>query len=430
VNNALKSEPIEAGSESTLRALAAGFDLKKLSAEFLDDPYPTYRALRRFDPIHAMPDGSYFLSRYDHCLAVYRDTETWSSDKKLDFKPNFGNSLLYEHHTTSLVFNDPPYHTRVRKLLAPAFAPRALRALQARIETLVDRLLDAAADRGEIDLIADFAAAIPIQLIGDMLGIPQNEREPLRDWSLAILGALEPVLSRQQFESGVAAVGDFKDYLNDIISDRLQNAADDPAEILSTLLGASAFASPNSESEQLSQAELLHNCIFLLNAGHETTTNLIGNAVDLLIRHPDVMRDLRRHPDTIATAVEEFLRMESSNQLGNRRAAKPTVLGGVDVAAGTYVHIGIGAANRDPAQFDDPDGLDIRRAPNRHLAFGTGIHACAGMSLARMEAQVAIGRLLRRFTRIEAAGAFVRGGRARFRGFRSYPVIVSGDAAR
>jgi len=404
------------------RSVAASFDLKKLKPEFLDDPYPTYRALREFDPVHRMPDGSYFLTAYQDCLAVYRDTQTWRSDKTIDFRPNFGDSLLYEHHTTSLVFNDPPYHTRVRKLLAPAFTPRALQALQPRIEALVEELLDAAAERGEIDLIADFAAAIPIALIGDMLGIPHDEREPLRGWSLAILGALEPVLSREQFESGVKAVADFKDYLNAIISNRLRGGNSDPAEILSSLIDASAFAPQSEHGDRLSKLELIHNCIFLLNAGHETTTNLIGNAIDLLIRHPDVMVDLRRHPHLIETAVEEFLRMESSNQLGNRRAAAATVLGGVEIAAGSYVHIGIGAANRDPAQFPDPDRLDIRREPNRHLAFGTGTHACAGMSLARMEAAVAIGRLLQRFPRIEPAGPFVRGGRARFRGFRSYPV--------
>jgi hypothetical protein len=134
------------------------FDLRRLTPEFLDNPYPTYRALREADPVHRMSDGSYFLSCYDDCLAVYRDAETWSSDKTRDFRPNFADSLLYEHHTTSLVFNDPPYHTRVRRLLAPAFTPRALRALQTRIEALVDRLLDEAAARGEIDLIADFAA--------------------------------------------------------------------------------------------------------------------------------------------------------------------------------------------------------------------------------------------------------------------------------
>ncbi len=408
-------------ADSAAYRAAAGFDVRRLTPEFLDNPYPTYRALRECDPVHRMPDGSYFLTRYDDCLAVYRDTATWSSDKKVDFRPNFSDSLLYEHHTTSLVFNDPPYHTRVRKLLAPAFTPRALRELQARIEALVDRLLEDAAERGAIDVIADFAAAIPIALIGDMLGIPQGEREPLRGWSLAILGALEPVLSRAQFDTGVGAVAAFKDYLDDIIARRVRSDERDPAEILSKLIAGTALEAAGA-GERLSKLELIHNCIFLLNAGHETTTNLIGNGVDLLIRHPDVMTDLRDHPDAIETAIEEFLRMESSNQLGNRRAVKDTKLGGVDLAAGTYVHIGIGAANRDPAQFPDPDRLDIRRLPNRHLAFGTGIHACAGMSLARMEAQVAIGRLLQRFARIEPAGTFVRSGRARFRGFKAYPV--------
>ncbi len=421
---------IEDGAAALAQDIAAAvsaidFDLKKLKPGFLENPYPAYRALRRFRPVHRMPDGSYFLSRYDDCLAVYRDAATWSSDKTLDFRPNFGDSLLYEHHTTSLVFNDPPYHTRVRRLLAPAFAPRALRALQHRIEALVDRLLAAAAERGEIDLIADFASAIPVALIGDMLGIPPDEREPLRAWSLAILGALEPVLSPEQFDQGVAAVAGFKDYLDAVIADRMRGGDNDPAEILSTLIGASAFAADSVEGERLSRLELIHNCIFLLNAGHETTTNLIGNAVDLLIRHPEVMRDLRAHPEVMETAIEEFLRMESSNQLGNRRAVADTVLGGVAIAAGSYVHIGIGAANRDPAQFPDPDRLDIRRQPNRHLAFGTGIHACAGMSLARMEAHVAIDRLLRRFARIEPSGQPARGGRARFRGFTSYPVSLS-----
>jgi len=417
--------PRRPADDEAPRAAAAEFDLRRLNPGFLDDPYPTYRALRRFDPVHLMPDGSYFLARYADCLAVYRDAATWSSDKKVDFRPNFSDSLLYEHHTTSLVFNDPPYHTRVRKLLAPAFTPRALRALKPRIEALVERLLEAAAARGEIDLVADFAAAIPVALIGDMLGIPPDERMPLRGWSLAILGALEPVLSAEKFAGGVSAVAAFKDYLDAIIAGRLREDAHDPAEILSKLIAASEFAHASAGEERLSKLELIHNCIFLLNAGHETTTNLIGNAVDLLIRHPDAMHELRAHPKAMETAVEEFLRMESSNQLGNRRATRDTVLGGVAMPAGSYVHIGIGAANRDPDEFSDPDRLDISRAPNRHLAFGTGIHACAGMSLARMEAQVAIGRLLRRFSRIEAAGAAQRTGRARFRGFASYPVRLA-----
>ena len=412
-------------ASAPLRDIALGFDLKRLDAAFLADPFPIYRALREHDPVHRMPDGSYFLSRYDDCAAVYRDPETWSSDKKVDFRPNFGASSLYEHHTTSLVFNDPPYHSRVRKLLAPAFTPRALKALQPRIEALVERLLDRAAAQGGMDLIADFAAAIPLQLIGDMLGVPADERRPLRDWSLAILGALEPVLTAEQLASGTAAVDDFKRYLHSLVERRMREESHDESEILSKLIAATDLSSGGRSEDKLTELELLHNCIFILNAGHETTTNLIGNGVDLLIRNPDAMRDLRANPDLIETAVEEFLRVESSNQLGNRRAALDTELGGVAMPRGTFIHIGIGAANRDPAQFPDPDRLDIRRHPNRHLAFGTGIHACAGMSLARMEAQVAIGALMQRFATIERAGEFVRGGRARFRGFLQYPLRLS-----
>src|SRR5947207_502378 len=309
-----------------------------------------------------------------------------------------------------------------RSPMATAFTPRILRAMQPRIEALVDRLLDAAQEHGTVDLIEDFAAAIPVQLIGDLLGIPRNERGPLRNWSLKILGALEPVLSKEQFDGGVNAVSDFKDYLRDLVARRLKEGAQESGEILSTLIDASEVA--GSGGDRLSELELLHNCIFLLNAGHETTTNLIGNSVDLLLRHPDAWRDLAAHPELIAGAVEEFLRMESSNQLGNRRATCDTEIRGTRIPANTYVHLCIGAANRDPSQFPDPHRLDIRRHPNRHLAFGLGIHTCAGNSLARMEAQVAIGKLVTRFKTIERVGDFVRGGRARFRGFLHYRVAV------
>ena len=360
--------------------LIHSFNLARLGSAFLNDPYPTYTALREYAPIHRLPDGSFFLTRYDDVAQVYRDTATWSSDKKIDFKPAFADSLLYEHHTTSLVFNDPPVHTRVRKLLAPVFTPRALKAIEPRIEALVDRLLDQAAQSGVIDLIDDFAAAIPMQLIGDLLGVPQSERGPLRKWSLTILGALEPVLKREQFDAGVNSVAEFKDYLTKLIAERQQSTGTDGREILSILINASEFAAGSAArgGERLSELELLHNCIFLLNAGHETTTNLIGNSVDLLLRYPDARAELAEHPDLIDTAIEEFLRMESPNQLGNRRAVRDTALGDVAIPAGSYVHLCIAAANRDPAQFHDPDRLDIRRSPNRNLAFGLGIHACAG----------------------------------------------------
>jgi hypothetical protein len=256
-----------------------------------------------------------------------------------------------------------------------------------------------------------------------MLGVPEAEREPLRGWSLAILGGLEPAPTAAQLERGNRAVDEFKAYLRDLVGRRGRAPGRDE-EILSKLIAGSELGAAGASEERLGELELLHNCIFLLNAGHETTTNLIGNGVDLLLRHPAALRDLRADPGAIGTAVEEFLRLESSNQLGNRRAARDTGLGGVPMPAGTYVHIGIGAANRDPAQFPEPDRLDIRRQPNRHLAFGTGIHACAGMWLARMEGQVAIGRLVRRFRSIERDGDVVRGGRVRFRGFLRYPLRV------
>lgn len=406
---------------SDARALAARFDLAALDRSFLDDPYPTYHALRRHDPVHRMPDGSVFLSRYADCLAVYRDRR-FLSDKTREFGPKYGtDSPLYRHHTTSLVFNDPPLHTRVRGLLMPAFTPRALAALQPKLEALVDRLLDRIADIGEFDLIADLAAAVPIQVVGDLLAIPMADRGPLRDWSLAILGALEPVLTDEQMARGNQAVAEFSAYLDGLIAERRRALVLDGTDVLSTLIAGDA-----ATGDMLSVDELVQNCIFLLNAGHETTTNLIGNGVAALLEHPEELARLRADPGLTVSAVEEFLRYESSNQLGNRRVGERLDLAGVTLEAGTYVHIGIGAANRDPEAFPDPDRLDIARSPNKHLAFGSGAHACAGMSLARMEGRVAIARLVQRFPKLERAGAFRRGGRARFRGFLSYPMRVEG----
>ena len=398
----------------------AAFDLKNAGKEFLDDPYPAYRLLRENDPVHRFADGGYFLTRYDDVCAVYRD-KRFSSDKKIEFKPKFGDSPLYLHHTTSLVFNDPPYHTRVRKLLAPAFTPRALKLLEPRFKLLVDQLLDEAIARGGMDVITDFAARLPVQIIGDMLAVPQSERGPLRDWSLAILGALEPAPSKAALDWGDRSVTEFADFLmRHIERFRRRGAEGSDGDVLSLLI-----AEETGDGERLSDVELVQNCIFLLNAGHETTTNLIGNGVALLLDHRGEMARLRAAPELIESAVEEFLRFESSNQLGNRRVIEPVEIGGVTLEEGALVTLAIGAANRDPAQFPDPDRLDISRNPNRHLAFGGGAHACAGMTLARMEARIAIGRLLERVARFEKSGTARRGGRARFRGYLSYPIAFS-----
>jgi cytochrome P450 len=269
-----------------------------------------------------------------------------------------------------------------------------------------------------MDVVEDFAVAVPVQLIGDMLGVPTDEREPLRGWSLAILGALEPVPGPERLEVGSRAVEEFKDYLRRLLAERRRRPSTDPGEILSALLAA------EDQGDRLTETELLHQCIFLLNAGHETTTNLIGNAVVSLLEHPAELARLRATPDLITSAVEELLRYQSPNQLGNRRVLADVEIGGVALAPGTLVTLGIGAANRDPAQFPDPDRLDLGRAPNRHLAFIVGIHACAGMWLARMEGRVAIGRLVARFPSLRAAGPPVRAARARFRALVSFPVAV------
>jgi cytochrome P450 len=400
------------------RELAAGFDLEKLTPEFYADPYPTYRALRENEPVKRMPNGSYFLTRYDDLVAAYKSTKLFSSDKKKEFLPKYGDSLLYEHHTTSLVFNDPPAHTRVRRLIMGALSPRAIAGMESDLIALVDRLLDGLAAKGHVELIRDFASAIPIQVIGNLLDVPMEEREPLRDWSLAILGALEPVIGPEVFARGNTAVKDFLAYLEILVERRRSKPGNPDRDVLTRLIEG------EDNGERLTAKELLHNCIFLLNAGHETTTNLIGNGLVALSGNPAQKQRLIENPTLIKTAVEEILRFESSNQLGNRMTTEPVELGGIKLLAGTPLTLCIGAANRDPKQFTDPENLDIGRSPNRHLAFGTGAHQCAGMALARLEGAIAISRFLARFPDYTLNGTPVRGGRVRFRGFSSVPCVV------
>lgn len=396
------------------RALADRFDLLQLPPGFHDDPFPVYRALREQAPVKRMPDGSVFLTRYDDLIAIYKNPKTFSSDKQQEFKPKFGDSLLYEHHTTSLVFSDPPLHTRVRKLISGALTPRAIAAMESSLIRLVDALLDAMENQREPDLIDDFASAIPIEVIGNLLDVPLADRGPLRAWSLAILGALEPVVSPEAFERGNRAVAEFIAYLEGLIAERRAHPGNPDTDVLTRLIQG------EPDGEQLSMKELLHNCIFLLNAGHETTTNLIGNGLMALHDHPAERMRLVKEPGLIKSCVEEVLRYESSNQLGNRITTDTVQIGAMTLPPHTRVTLCIGAANRDPAQFDDPERFDIGRQPNRHLAFASGTHACAGMSLARLEGQIAIGRFIARFPEYVIRDP-ERSPRVRFRGFLRLP---------
>lgn len=406
-------------SEAEQRDVALGFDLETFDEGFIENPYPAYRALRRYNPVCRLPDGGYFISRYRDLVTILRDPDRFISDKKVDFNKKFGDSPLFEHHTKTVVFNDPPLHTRMRALMTPFFSPHALSTLKPRVETFVDGLLERLEEKRRFDLMTDFAQALPLNLVGDMLGVPVEERAPLADWAVLILGALEPSLTEENFNLGCVAVDEFKAYLRALIeSKRRSTACRDDFDVLGALVDAETLEG------KLSELELLHNCIFLLNAGQDTTTSLIVNGVEALFRFPEALEKLRRRPELIATAVDEMLRLESPLQIGNRKCVVDYDLDGHEIPEGAFLHIGIGCANHDESVFDNAESLDVERYPNKHLAFSKGIHTCAGNALGRLEVEVAVGRLLERFPNLHPTGALVRGQRARFRSVMGYPMAI------
>ena len=394
----------------------AQFDLNMIDADFIENPYPTLSKLRRKAPAHYNKDGSVYLTKYADCLAVYRSRDMLS-DKTEHFGKKFGKCPLLNHHTTSLIFNDPPYHTVVRKLIAGAFTPRKLREMEHLIHSIVDDLIEDISERDEIDMVADFGMILPTEIISFMLGIPESYRKKLRGYSVAILGALDPVVSEAGMHSGNQAVTEFSAILNDLINHRRDNPdGAQQGEVLESLIFG------EHEGRQLSQEELIQNCIFLLNAGHETTTSLVSNSVGLFLEYPDEHQKLLDDPTLINTAVEECLRLESPLQIGNRQAGEDIDLGDYMVKKGTYIHTSIAGANRDPEVFKNPDEFDISRKNNKHIAFITGIHVCLGATLARLEGRIALGKLMKRFPNLCANGNATRLPLARFRGFSSLPV--------
>ena len=413
--------------------IASTLDLRSPPAVFYSNPYPVYAALREFEPVRRMPDYSVLITRYKDLIQVYKDAHTFSSDKKIEFTPKFGDAPhLLEHHTTSLIFNDPPLHTQVRQIMMGALTRRAIDQMEASLSELVAKLADHIEEQSGGDLIEDFAAAIPIEVIGNLLNIPHEERGPLRDWSLAILGALEPKISDTQAQRGDLAVAEFLEYLKSLVADRRANPGDPQSDVLTRLIQGER----SDNGERLSENELLHNCIFILNAGHETTTNLIGNALVALQEWPEqkelLIKRIRESQhnkevldEVLNTAVDEFLRFESSNQLGNRRATVDCVVGDVLLPKGSLITLCIGSANRDPAQFERAEEMDISRPNCKHLSFAFGIHQCAGLHLARLEGRVALQIFLQRFPNYKLTAAPTRGGRARFRGFLNAPFSIN-----
>ena len=382
------------------------FDLNNLPNGFYEDPFKYYSSLRQTDPVKFLPDNSVLISSWEDLNSIYRDTQNFKSDKKISFGEKFGNTPLFEHHTTSLVFNDPPLHSRVRKIMTGAMNPKAVALMEPGLEILVEKLLCEMDE--EANLIEEFAMKIPVEVIGNLFNIPHSLRSPLRDWSLSILGALEPTPTKQELEKGNNAVLEFKEFLKQITDERRKNPGDPDTDVLTRMIIA--------EESNLSETELLQNCIFILNAGHETTTNLIGNALWALCTYPMVRKTLIENPAILNSAIDEFLRFLSPNQFGNRETAFEVSLSGKKIPKNTNLHLCIGAANRDPLQFKDPEELIIDRTPNRHLAFAGGAHHCVGFSLAKMEARIAIGMFLRNFPNYNLISKPRWSRRIRFRG--------------
>ena len=398
--------------------LARSFTLATPPAGFAADPYPVYAALREHSPVHELAPGTFMLTRHEDVLAAYRSAHV-SSDKQREFGPRLGvGTPIYEHHTTSIVFSDPPRHTRVRRLLMGALNQRAIARMEAGVVTLVDGLLDRMAELPAPDLVDDFAARIPVEVIGNLLDVPHTERGPLRHWSLAILSALEPAPGADRLALGSTAVSEFLVYMRGLVAERARHPGDPDADVLTRMLRG-------DDQGPLDEMDLLHNCIFLLNAGHETTTNLIGNGMHTLLTQPAALAQLVAEPALINTAVEEMLRFESPIQLNNRQLTAPQSFSGRELPTGSFLTLCVGAANRDPAAFADPGSFDVARKPNNHLAFGQGMHACSGMNVARLEARVAIARLLARHPRMAPSAAAERDLRLRFRGLRHLPVRLA-----
>ena len=394
------------------------FDLYNPPSDFINNVYKYYNLLREKSPIHKNSDGSYILTRYKDLVGVYRNFKVWSSDKRTEFGKKFGSSPLFEHHTTSVVFVDPPDHTRIRKIFQQAFTPKSILGLERNINRLVDSYLVMMHAKKKFDFVSDFSFRLPVDVVCSVLGVPSEDRHLIRDWAHKILGALEPKLTHKQFDEGSTAVINFKQYLKDQIKFRKTHKDINKAnEVLSLLIEA--------EGLELSETELLHQCIFMLNAGHETSTNMLSHGLNELINHKDQYKLLQKEPGRIDTAIDEILRFQPPIQINNRRCLEKTKLGDVVVPEGTSVHMIIAGANRDPLQFFKPETFDISRSPNRHLSFGLGIHICAGINLARVEAKVAFQSLMSSFREINLLKKPKVANRIRFREIKEMQIEIS-----
>jgi cytochrome P450 len=381
--------------EAAMGWVSTELDYNPFLPEFRRDPYPFYERMRNAEPVHWNPPGIWVLTRHEDAVGMLRhpgmSSDFRNSELYLVFREMQGIDPATEREP-SMLFRDPPDHTRLRGLVTKAFTAKRIEDLRPRMERIVDELLDAALARGEMDVVADLAYPLPVTVICEMLGVPEADHHRFHAWSADLVVTLDPMVPPDVMARAVVAGEAFDAYFADLIAKRRRDPRDD---LLSALIAA------EEEGGRLRQDELLTQLVLLLVAGHETTVNLISNGTLALLQHPDQLRRLRDDPGLIRSGVEELLRYYSPVQLTGRIPMEDMEIGGVPVRRGQQVVALVGAANRDPAQFDDPDRLDLSREPNHHIAFGGGIHRCLGAALARAEGQVALGALVRRTASIE-----------------------------
>lgn len=399
------------------------------SREFFTNPYPAYTRLRDEAPIYwSEVLNAWLITRYADVVSAVRDPARFSSAGRvtailehLDPAQRAEIRPLESNFAGGLINSDPPDHTRLRALVNTAFTPRVVENMRARVHAIVNELLDAAADRGEMDVIRDLAYPLPAIVIAEMLGVPPQDRDQFKRW--ADQTAAFQGTGRAEYDAVIASQQSLlamREYIAGLATDRRRKPRED---LLSQLVAA------EEHGQKLTQEELTSTCVTLLIAGHETTTSLIGHGLLALLQHPDAMAELKNEPPLITTASEEFLRYDSPIQRNIRRAAQDFEFGGQRMKPGQLVILMLGAANRDPRQFSNPDTLDLHRKDNRHMAFGFGIHFCVGAPLARLEGPIAINTVLKRFPELSLATTnFSWETKGIFRYLKSLPVHLGRGA--
>lgn len=395
---------------------AKAFNLFNIPEDYYLDPQPYFKALRDDDPIHLNADGSVLLTRYNDIISVWRDL-TGVVNRDQAFTKKFGQGPLLEHHTTSMLFRDPPDHDRLRTIINPFFTQKSIERLRQATVDIVEKLILDVEKKRDIDFIVDFSSKIPVQLICDIFGVPREEGPIIRDLGAQVLLPLNPTVSKEVIDAGHVATQKFKDYLLQYINKwRALPLEETPSNIISALVAA------EKRGEEISENEMAHLCILVLNGGHETTTNLIGLSTLALINHPDQMALMGSADANIPVAVEECIRFCSPLQLQGRRTTREVTLGSGIIPENTEVIFSVGAGNRDERMFDQPNAFDLTRKPNLHLAFGSGIHVCLGRPLARMELAIALPALAKRFPQMKLIEPPVFNKNARFRGIQKMKI--------